>query len=439
MMRSTRRLLVAATCALLLLTGLEVAAEASSGTRAGAAVQAHRSGVACPAGRKTRLARPRLAAVSVPGGVQFAWGCTRGAKRYRVAWAAAPYGKWPGKRSYVSGWLPKSARSSTFAVSAVPHSGDFMLGVQYANPVYGQLDVKNARGRVRHSTGWVPVFPTPPDPGPGDALRVGTYNVLGGPNSASAPARIAAIAANIGSHGLQIVTLQEADDRTASSVVTALGGDWQYVRYTSSSQQILYRSGAYALQAQGIFNVSNPLVPSQPVTTPWARFVPAQASAASQPVMIVSSHVMENPNRSVMDRKHDAGVIASQIMAGVDAANGGGAPVVVAGDLHYLREPWGDVPGYVEAPPTMVRAGYYDAMAAVSKFNIVYSTYNGGNGMTAPAQQFFKSGVAPRADYIMLKGFRGSSAYVNVPNWSWNGVTPSDHNLVYADVVVPFR
>ena len=27
---------------------------------------------------------------------------------------------------------------------------------------------------------------------------------------------------------------------------------------------------------------------------------------------------------------------------------------------------------------------------------------------------------APRADYLMLKGFRGSNAYVNVPNWSLN-------------------
>ena len=439
MMRSARRLLVTATCALLLLTGLEVAAEASSDSRAGTVAQAHRSRAACPSTRTTRLARPSLSAVSVPGGVRFAWGCTRGVKRYRVAWAAAPFGKWPGRRSYVTGWLPKSARSSTFAVSSVPHSGDYMLGVQYANPVYGQLDVKNARGRVRHSTGWVPVFPTPPNPGPGDSLRVGTYNVLGRPNSANAPSRIAAIAANIRSHGLQIVALQEADASTADSVATALGADWKYVRYTGSSRQILFRSGAYALQAQGIFTVSNPLTPSEPLATPWARFLPVQASAGSQAVMIVSAHVTESPTRSAMGKKHDAGVVASQIMAGVNAANAGGSPVVVAGDLHYLREPWGDVPGYVEAPPTLVRGGYYDAMAALAKYNIAYSTYNGGNGVRAAAQTPNKSGVAPRSDYVMLKGFRGSRAYVNVPNWSWNGVTPSDHNLVYADVVVPFR
>jgi hypothetical protein len=435
MMRSTRRLLVTATCALLLLTGLEVAAEASSGTRAGVAVQAHRSGAACPAGRKTRLARPRLAAVSVPGGVQFAWGCTRGAKRYRVAWAAAPYGKWPGKRSYVSGWLPKSARSSTFAVSAVPHSGDFMLGVQYANPVYGQLEVKNARGRVRRSTGWVPVFPTPPDPGPGDALRVGTYNVMGAP----AGVRANAIAANISSHGLGIVALQEADANTGQAIVGALGGDWVAVPYSNSPEQILYRASTYRVLSSGLFDVHNAKI-STPLATPWARFALVNGSAGSRPFYVVSSHVTENAAKGVMERKAEAGVEARDMIAGINRVNTGGDPVVLGADLHYLREPWSDVPGYVEAPPTLIReGGYYDAMAAVSKFNIAYSTFNGGNGTTAPAQQYFNSGVAPRADYIMLKGFRGSSAYVNVPNWSWNGVTPSDHNLVYADVVVPFR
>jgi hypothetical protein len=38
----------------------------------------------------------------------------------------------------------------------------------------------------------------------------------------------------------------------------------------------------------------------------------------------------------------------------------------------------------------------------------------------------------------MLKGFRGSNAYTTVANWTWGGITPSDHNLVYADVTVPY-
>jgi hypothetical protein len=433
MMRSVRRLAVTAVCALLLIAGLEVAAEAGS-AHVGAATKA-RAG--CSKARAaTRLARPRLSATGVPGGVQFSWACTRGATRYRVAWSAAPFGKWPGTRSYFSPWLGKTARSSTFAVPSVPQSGDHMLGVQYANPVFGQLDVRNARKRVRHSTGWVPVFPAPPDPGTGDALRIGTYNVM----TAPAGVRASAIAANISSHGLGIVALQEAATTTAQAIVAALGPDWAYVPYANSPEQILYRKTVYRVLGSGIFNVFDAKTPGTPLVTPWARFGLVNGSAANRPVLVVSSHVTEDAGKSVMDRKADAGREARDMIAGINAANTAGDPVVLGADLHYLREPFSDVPGFVEAPPTLVReGGYYDAMAAISKVNIAYPTFNGGNGTSAPAQQPLQSGVAARADYLMLKGFRGSAAYVNVANWSWNGVTPSDHNLVYADVVVPFR
>lgn len=384
---------------------------------------------------KQRLGRPVLSGHGVPGGAQFTWTCGAGASRFRVAWSAAPFGKWPETRSYVSGWLPKSARSSTFAVPAVPQPGDHMLAVAYANPVFGQLDAAKPRGGVRHSTGWVPVFPTPADPGTGDPIRIGTYNVLGGPTGGP---RIHAIAANISEHGLGMVALQEASSTTAAATVAALGGDWNYVRYANAPQQILYRASSYVLTGQGTFNVSNPDQPSVPVVTPWARFLPANHTTRNQPVYVVSAHVTQNAARSAMDKKHDAGVVAQELMGGINAANAGGSPVIIAGDLQYCREPYNDVPGYVEAPPTLVRGGYYDAMAAVSKTNVAYQTFNGGNGSTAPRQVAAQSGVAGRSDYLMLRGFRSSNSYVNVANWSDNGVVPSDHNLVYADVTVPY-
>jgi hypothetical protein len=110
----------------------------------------------------------------------------------------------------------------------------------------------------------------------------------------------------------------------------------------------------------------------------------------------------------------------------------------VAGDLFNLREPFGDVAGHVEAQPTFVRRGYYDSMAALRKTGIQYTTYNGGTGTTSARQSPSPAGVASRTDYLMLKGFRGSNGYVNVVNWSSGGIDPSDHNLVYADLTVPF-
>jgi hypothetical protein len=379
---------------------------------------------------------PVLSGHGVANGVQFTWGCTQYASRYRVAWSAAPFGKWPETPSYVSGWLPQYARSSTFGVSAVPQSGDHMLGVAYANPVFGQLEAGNPSGGVRHSTGWEPVFPAPPDPGPGDPMRVGTYNVMLNPTDGS---RLAAIAANINSHALGVVALQEANDGTAKALVRALGAGWAYVAPGNiAPQQILYRTDVFRAADSGSFYVPNPQTPSLPDLTPWVRLERLASGGQSQPVYVVSAHVTEDGNKSAMDRKRDAGIVAQVLMEGVGRANPAGSPVVLAGDLHYLREPYNDVPGYVEAPPTLVRGGYYDAMAALSKDNIAYQTFNGGNGTTAPRQAPAQSGVAGRSDYVMLKGFRSSNAYVNVANWSLNGLVPSDHNLVYADVTVPF-
>lgn len=437
MLCSVRRLSITAVCAVLLLSGLQLT-EAASGAPRGAETSASRH----HPGKSRGLARPRLAGRGVSGGAQFSWGTVRGAVRYRVAWSAAPFGKWPAKRTYVSRWLPKNARMSTFAVPAVPQSGDHMLGVPYANPVFGQLDARNKNGRVRHSTGWVPVFPAAPDPGPGDQVRLGTYNVMMATNRDAD--RVQAIAANIASHGLDVVALQEATTAGAQAIQAALGGDWAYVPFSNAQvpppEQVLYRTSVFKVPTSyGTFPVYDAKTPGTPLPTPWVRLERLNASASSRPVYVVSAHVTEDAAKDVMNRKREAGVEAQNMMAGVNSVNPSGEPVVIAGDLHYLREPFTDTPGYVEAPPTLVRGGYYDAMAAVTKVNIAYATFNSGNGRTAQTQSPIQSGVAGRADYIMLRGFRGSNTYVNAANWSLGGLVPSDHNLVYADLTVPFR
>jgi len=376
-----------------------------------------------------------LSGSGVPGGVQFTWAATPGASSYRVQWAAAPHGVWPETPSFVSGWLAGSARSSVFTVPATPQPGDHMLGVAYANPVWGQLEARNSRGTVRHSAGWVPVFPAAPDPGTGDRLRMGTYNVMLDP----AGARAQAVAENIRSHFLGVVALQESNTASVQAIVAALGSEWDYApKGLSTPQSIVFRKSSYRLVGSGgAFPVRNPKDPSVPISTPWAKLQPVNGSAASQPFYVVSAHVTEDDTKSAAARKGDAGLIAQDVMNGINDVMGrngdAGRPVIVAGDLHYLREPFGDAPGQVEAPPTLVRNGYYDAMAALSKTNIDYPTFNGGQH-----EDVAQTGVSPRADYIMLKGFRGSNAYVNVANWTYGGSIPSDHNLVYADVTVPF-
>ena len=142
----------------------------------------------------------------------------------------------------------------------------------------------------------------------------------------------------------------------------------------------------------------------------------------------------ENYSKSAVAKKHDTGVAANVVMTEVNRVNTGNLPVIVAGDMRYLREPFGDVSGFVEAQPTFIRGGYYDAMAAQDKNGFGYSTFSG----RSTNQPRSSSGVGARSDYVLLKGFRGSQSYTNVFNWSDGGLVPSDHNLVYADVMVPF-
>lgn len=380
------------------------------------------------------LAKPELGGAGVAGGARFAWACTLNASRYRIHWAAAPHGMWP---IGTSAWMSQSARSSVYGVSATAQAGDRMLPVAYANPVWGRLEAGNAFGGTRLSEGWTPVFPAPPSPGAGDSLRIGTYNVM----MPSAGARANAVAANINQHGLAVVGLQEANATTATAVLNALGAPWAAAPSGSGAlQQILYRTDRYRVVAHGTFLVRNPKQPSSPLVTPWARLEPLASAQPGhgQALFVVSVHFTRDERKSELGQKTDNGLSAQDVMNGVAAANQAGDPVVVAGDLFNVREPFGDVAGAVEAQPTFVRGGYYDAMAALQKTNIEFNTVNGGNGTTAPRQTAAGSGVSSRTDYLMLKGFRSSNAYVNVANWSWGGLTPSDHNLVYADLTVPF-
>lgn len=389
--------------------------------------------------------RPAVAAmtgVGLPDAVQFRWPAAAYATRYRVRWNAAPWGKFPGAATYVGGgWLPATARSATLRLPTTPYAGDKMMGAAYANAVFAQIETNNiCRPTATPRSRYIPVFPKAPDPGTGDRLRFGTYNVELFPTGGS---RLAAIADNIASHGVQIVALQEANRDTAAALVSRLGSSWSAVPpATGSPQQILYRDDLYRLTSYGSFDVpSSKPAPDDQILTPWAKLSPRAPSdgAHSQSLMVVSLHLAENPSYSALAQKAATGAAARVIIRNVEAINTGDLPVIAAGDNRYKREPFCDEPTcHVESPPTFVRNGYYDAMGAVTKVNYQYTTVN---GHTRANQVPSSSGVGTRADYIMLKGFRSSVRYENVINRWIPGtakVTPSDHNLILADLVIPY-
>jgi endonuclease/exonuclease/phosphatase family metal-dependent hydrolase len=256
--------------------------------------------------------------------------------------------------------------------------------------------------------------------------------------------RASAVAANIGSHGLTMVALQEARQTTAADVVSALnsmypGSGWSYVQANGATnydpdQQILYRSSYFDLVDSGVFTLANPKDSKAPVTAPYAGFQAHEANGRLGQVFHVASvHFSGSATSSLAQNASTGG--AAQVTANYLKRLSG--PVIVAGDMRYGREPWGDRPGYVPAQPTFIRNGYYDAMASQSMHGQNYANVNSINGKPSTRQAPNRTGLGTRSDHILLRGFTGSRSYYNVVNWSYRGVVPSDHNLVFSDLNLP--
>lgn len=385
---------------------------------------------------------PSLATTRVGGGVKWRWAGTSCTSRYRVRVSPAWYGEWPGSPAYTP-YVSGSARSTTYRVPTTVKAGDGMLPVPYANPVFGQLEANNGYNTHRvatHKSKWVAAWPFAPAPAAGDPVRFGTYNVMLNPTGA----RATAVAANIGSHGLTMVALQEATQNSAEEIARALnafypGSGWTYVIADGSNtytpaQQIIYRSDHYALHDSGVFSLANPKDSNAPVTTMYAGFQVRQSGGTLGSVFHVTPVHYSGGARSSLAQNASTGG-AAQVTASYLTRLAG--PMIVAGDMRYGREPWGDRPGYVPAQPTFIRSGYYDAMASQSMHGQNYGNVNSVDGKPTAKQKANPSGLGTRSDHILLRGFTGSRSYTNVINFSYRGIVPSDHNLVYSDLNIP--
>ncbi len=385
---------------------------------------------------------PLLGAGRLPGAVQFRWGTTPCTTRYRIHLSPAWYGEWPGAPWYTP-WTSSTARSLTWRVPSTPRAHDGMMAVAYANPIFGRLEANNGAhvgGTATHVSRWIPQLATPPAPKAGDAIRFGSYNVELYPTGT----RAGVVARNIGSHGLTMVALQEARQSTASVVVGYLNklyaGNWGYVRASGASnatpgQQIVYRKDKFSLSKSGVMNLYNYKDPSHRVIAPWAAFRANRGGGSYGRTFYVTSQHFAGTAHSSLTQNARTGQAAAVVNSYMKKLTGG--PVILAGDLRYGREPWGDRAGYVPAQPTLVRDGYYDAMASRSMHGHNYSIENAVGGKNSAHQRPNPTGLGSRSDHILLRGFVGSKQYVNVVNWSFNGMVPSDHNLIYSDIAIP--
>jgi endonuclease/exonuclease/phosphatase family metal-dependent hydrolase len=427
-MLARSRMVVASAAFGLLLTGLtvEVAESAPSAP--------HATAVRC---RTAVVPKPRTATQTSSSQAQVRWAAGARVAKYRLHWSPAPFGRWPGFNPFTR-WVGKAARGTAVNLPAVG-TGDKFMNVAYGNPIFAQLQVYNACNKsVRQST-YVPVWPKAKDPGSsatGDALAVGSYNVELYPTTATKPYKMTNIANNIASKGLNVVLLQEASPATARDLVSKLGPSWSAVATgTNVNQQILYRNADFTVDANGLFGQTDTNA-STPALTPWARLLPVGATSHQKGLFVVSVHLEESASKSVPTKKAAAHYAALALLKGIAGANQPALPVVAGGDFKGNFNTYCDEksrPACVgEGQPTFVRAGFYDAQAAVHKIGIQYATVN----KHAATQVANRSGFGGRADYLLIKGFTGSYSYEVVRKTGSATYWP-DHNMIVAHLFIP--
>jgi endonuclease/exonuclease/phosphatase family metal-dependent hydrolase len=382
-------------------------------------------------------AKPLVAGSALTNAVRVSWGTTHNATRYRVKWSFAPWDLWPSASRY-SGWLPVSARSLTRVMSTDAAHDSTMTALPYANPVFARVQAAN-RTRLGFLSQWQAVWPQIPRPAAGDDVRFGTYNVMlaGQSNWAT---RMPVIAQNIASRGLTVVALQETLNTDGSDVAAELtrltGHSWQTAPSDRTEGRILYDSSRFTLLGSGSLSDYSPYDQKvvsyrtgDEIRLPWARLT---AVGSNRSFVVVSVHFAPADASLAANAQgnRETGASARAVLAAMNNLAAPSEPAVIAGDFAGGYGLWGD---QNPAQPTLVRAGWWDSMASLSRAGINYSTVNGQKAQVAATT------LGGRADGIFLRGIHGSLQYQNVANYFLPGThtPPSDHNLVFSEFQVP--
>jgi hypothetical protein len=388
-----------------------------------------------------RPTRPVARATGVAGGVRFSWSTSKHATRYRVHWAPAAFNQWPKSAGWyvdrtTGGWVSKYRRSSVRKVPTNPATDRTMTALPFGNPLFGQVQANNSRARrgATNTSTWVMAFPQKPAPAAGPTFRMGTYNILGsGPNF---DARVPYLTKNIADHRLDVVSLQEIRKGNLGKVLSQLSSrtqrTWRAATTSTDELAVVYRADRFEQVGTGTFTVAR-AARGTALKTPWVRLRPLAGGAQFivVPAHFAPSAPSDGSHQAVNNRQ--TGESARDLIAKLAAAGLRGVPTIVAGDFTSNHTRFGDL---TPAQPTFVRVGgFWDALSARAKSGVAYGTVN-----KQAAQKRANSGLGGRPDAIFLRGFSngGSTSWVNVANWYGGyGKPPSDHNLVYADVVLP--
>jgi endonuclease/exonuclease/phosphatase family metal-dependent hydrolase len=371
--------------------------------------------------------------------------------------------------------LPASARSWTMSATRAASAG---APLGSANHLYYRLFAINKEGSNSVTKAYpylqtvLPQTLPAPRQKKGTDMRVATFNV----RTAKATAdkrnwlkRKDDVAAEIMATRAGVVLLQEVSPgradgkggstkgigRQTTTLVDALatiGGSYAMVRTTSylksglprgtQGGRILYDTKRYELLStcpektgKSTHNASCsfklPILSSDGENKRRrGGYALLQNKKTGQKFWAVSAHFDERHSGSAATRaRYDKlrGDQARAILSLLQKENTKNYPVIFGADINTWQN---DRVGYA-GHDVMVSGGFYDTAAATVRTNQQYSTSNQFKITMTRAS----SGFGSRLDVVMIKGSRGADLWVNKMAVT-DATRPSDHNLVYADIVI---
>lgn len=403
----------------------------------------------------------RVTATPLLGGVRVEFDAVPYASDYRVRWSAGPNeNRTPDRwQEHYSPWFSAFGTSKTFSY-IVPTSEADLTSVAYANPVFVRVQARNTfyDGTFVRKSAQASAWPVPTAPDPaGTPMRVASYNVLcatcepsgGAPWATRAPV----IAELVNAVDPDVFAVMEANGPSGGpqSVQAYLDLERRFTRLrlvdrsgvpspvTEPGTRIYYDPSLFTVSGSGqLAGVKDyrtyPASAAPDTQIPWAELV--RRDDPKKHVIVVAAHYGVPSTSYSEGKKSMLGKNSAQVLAALDkvdpaTSDGTRIPVLFAGDLNDHRYPENETDG---AQATLVRGGFYDASASQQRIGTSKSTYN---SYLPPSRQVDDANLdGLRIDYILTRGFRGSSSFTN--HWNPGGsVIPSDHNLIEAVVRLP--
>ena len=436
-----------------------------------AALPSSASAAARPGAVKSVVASPGAAA----GQIKVSWKASGShTDKFRIETALTPFGSSDDGRGATSFTVSRSKRSVTLSAKSVAKAG---AAPATGNHLYIRVvGIDVTRHGSRKGTASALVATTAraaAAPAIGVPLRIASYNIRSakydGADKRDWAVRAPGVASDILKVHPGIVAIQEASParfggvrQTESLQAAVIKADPAMARYTitrttiynppgtphgSQAARILYDSSRYrlltpcsdttmvngaAIDYSDSCSFDLPILPGDAPT--WKRsaaYAEFLDLSTGQQFLVVSAHLdyRHSKNAATEAKLNELrGLQAATIWTNMSLIRKVGEPVVVAGDFNSSQTDRGG-----NAPHDyLVSQGFYDAAGASKQVNLEFPSLNHFDTTLSADPQ----GYGRRVDQILVYGGLGSELFKQVVLQK-NPERNSDHNMVFADVVLP--